>query len=204
MIELVSSDGPDVVCLQELPAWGTSQLESWSGMSSFPAVARRAVVPGRVGASITSLNQGLFRSGFVGQSNAILVAPTRAAEDEGQMRISDRGCERRVVQVVRVEGKFVVANLHASNDPAVARPEIQRAQEFVDELARPGDIVVLAGDFNVTDLRIDGFSQPAIGLDHVFVKGAPATAPLVWPRERRTRNGIVLSDHAPVEVVIGE
>lgn len=204
MIELISFDGPDVVCLQELPAWGTSRLESWSGMSSFPAVARRAVVPGRVGASITSLNQGLLRSGFVGQSNAILVARTSEAEDEGHMRISDRGRERRVVQVVRVAGKFVVANLHASNDPTIARAEIQRAREFVDEFTRPDDIVVLAGDFNVTELRIDGYSQPAIGLDQVLVKGGHATTPLVWPRERRMCNGIVLSDHAPVEVAIDD
>ena len=173
-------------------------------MRAFPVVARHALVPGRVGASITWLNHGLLRSAFVGQANAILVDPRLDAEDSGHRRISDHGRERRVVQAVRVAGRFVVANLHASNDAAVARSEIERAREFVDELARPADVVVLAGDFNVADLRIDGYSEPAIGVDHVFVKGASATPPLLWPRERRMRNGVVLSDHAPVEVAIGE
>jgi endonuclease/exonuclease/phosphatase family metal-dependent hydrolase len=203
MIELVAADGPDVVCLQELPLWGRACLERWSGMQSFPVAARHAVVPGRVGASLTWLNQGFFRSGFVGQANAILVAPGLEAEDEGHMRISDHGRERRVVQAVRVAERFLVANLHASTDAEVARDEGERAREFVEELARPDDVVVLAGDFNVTDLRLDGYSEPAIGLDHVFVRGAPATAPLVWPRERRTRNGVVLSDHPPVDVAVG-
>jgi endonuclease/exonuclease/phosphatase family metal-dependent hydrolase len=202
MVELVAADGPDVVCLQELPLWGMLHLERWSGMQPFAVAARRAPVPGRFGASLTWLNQGLFRSALVGQANAILVARTHPAEDAGHTRISDHGRERRVVQAVRVAERFLVANLHASNDAEVARAEIERAREFVDELARPDDVVVLAGDFNVTDLHIDGYSEPAIGLDHVFVSGARASAPLVWPRERRTRKQVVLSDHPPVEVVI--
>src|SRR5262249_28914313 len=32
MIDLVTRDHPDVVCLQELPVWALPHLESWSGM----------------------------------------------------------------------------------------------------------------------------------------------------------------------------
>src|SRR3990172_4313653 len=33
--------------------------------------------------------------------------------------------------------------------------------------------------------------------------GAPSTPVAVWPRERRVQEGVVLSDHAPVEVTVG-
>ena len=63
--------------------------------------------------------------------------------------------------------------------------------------------MVLAGDFNITALSLDGYSAPGPGIDHVLVRGAPTTPPVVWPVERRRHTGVVLSDHAPVEVGIG-
>src|SRR4029078_2711208 len=41
MLELVTRDGPDVVCLKELPVWALGHLESWSGMHATGAVARK-------------------------------------------------------------------------------------------------------------------------------------------------------------------
>lgn len=202
MIELVCDGRPDVVCLQEIPVWGIARLERWSWMQAFPVVARSPRVPRRIGTPVTRLNQGLFRSAFVGQANAVLVASHLEAADGGHASISDRGRERRVVQVVRIAGRFLVGNLHANRGPEVARLELERARAFVESFAGPDDVVVLAGDFNLSDIRLAGYSEPATGIDHVLVKGGSTSPPVVWPGERRMRKHLVLSDHAPVEVTI--
>jgi endonuclease/exonuclease/phosphatase family metal-dependent hydrolase len=58
---------------------------------------------------------------------------------------------------------------------------------------------VLAGDFNVGDPGLDGYTCPLEGIDHVLTRGADGMRVVVWPRERRKQNGIVLSDHPIVE-----
>jgi len=202
MIELVCADRPEVVCVQEIPVWGVARLERWSSMNVFSVAARRPLVPRRIGTPLTRLNQGFFRSAFVGQANAVLVRSSLEGEDCGHTRISDPGREARVVQAVRIADRFVVANLHASHGAEVARLELERARAFAESFARPNDVVVLAGDFNLPDVRLPGYSEPATGVDHVLVRAASTSEPVVWPRERREREGIVLSDHAPVEVTI--
>ena len=202
MIELVCHDRPDVVCLQEIPVWGVSRLERWSSMQVFPVVSRGPRVPRRIGTPVTRLNQGFFRSAFVGQANAVLVASSLEAEDRGHTCISDAGRERRVVQVVRIAHALVVANLHANGGSEVARLEIERARTFAESVADSDDVVVVAGDFNLSDISLPGYSEPVNGIDHVLVRGAPSFPPVVWPRERRMHGKVVLSDHAPVEVTI--
>ena len=203
MLEVVCHDRSDVVCLQELPVWGLAHLEEWSGMQAFPVVARTPRVPGSLGRLLTRLHHGFFRSAFVGQANAILVPRTLDARDLGSKQISDIGFERRVVQAVRVDERLVVANFHASTDLVAARTEFDRARAFAEELARPGEAVVLAGDFNLVSPQVAGYSAPTSGIDHVLVRGAETSEPLVWPPEQRELSGRHLSDHAPVEVTIG-
>ena len=207
MIELVSADGPDVVCLQEVPVWALARLEAWSGMASFGAVTRPPFWLGPVSMWITRAHQGLFRSGLAGQANAILVSRQSEAVDLGHEPISDRGRERRIVQAVRVAGlpSVVIGNLHATNDfrdAGVPRAEAARACAFVDSVARPGEALILAGDFNVEDPYLDGYSQPRDGIDDIFVRNGAVTDAVTWPPERRTVDGVVLSDHAPVECVV--
>jgi endonuclease/exonuclease/phosphatase family metal-dependent hydrolase len=207
MVKLATVDEPDVVCLQELPIWALPVLGIWSGMQSEAAIARPPLWPGTVAAWITRLNQGLFRSAISGQANAILVSRAHAVEDLGKETISDRGRERRVVQALRVNDRLVVANLHATNDfrrPDVPRREVERARLFAEGLARPEEPVVLAGDFNVHRIELAGYSAPADGIDHVLVRGMASSPPYLWPRERRMENGLVLSDHPPVELRLGE
>src|SRR5882724_9211424 len=73
MVELVSADRPDVVCLQEVPVWALKQLGGWSGMTAVGAVAARPRLgSAELGRWITELHHGLFRSAFTGQANAIL------------------------------------------------------------------------------------------------------------------------------------
>src|SRR5215210_1071138 len=82
MVRLVTHDGPDLVCLQEVPPWALESLGRWSGMQVFGQVAARPTVgplPSTIAAGrhVTDLNPGLLRSGFEGQANAILVSPDR-------------------------------------------------------------------------------------------------------------------------------
>lgn len=198
MVRLATADGPDVVCLQELGVWSLGRLEGWSGMHATCVIARRPRLPARFAGAISRLNQGFFRSGLEGQAQAIL---TRLpADDLGTLRVSDGIREPRLVNVVRY-GAAVIGNIHATNDfrdPTVPRAEIERASEFLDSLARQGETRILAGDFNLRDPALPG---PAI--DHVVVSGAEATPLEVWPTARRMQNGVVLSDHAPVEIRVG-
>lgn len=127
--------------------------------------------------------------------------------------------ERRVAQALRLRlpgGRTLrLVALHATSfpsDPAVPDAEVARAAAWLHELAAPDDIAVLAGDLNVPPhaspalerLVEQGFSEPAPWIDQILVRGA-ATAgpPVTWPAEARARpDGLLLSDHAPVEVTI--
>jgi endonuclease/exonuclease/phosphatase family metal-dependent hydrolase len=126
--------------------------------------------------------------------------------------------ERRVCQVVRValpDGRVAsISNFHAtgSKDKRIPDAEVMRAATFADALSGPDEVCVLAGDFNITaerSLTLNeitgpewGFSRPAEGIDHVLVRGAEASAPERWPISRRRVDGVVVSDHSPVDVRI--
>jgi endonuclease/exonuclease/phosphatase family metal-dependent hydrolase len=198
-VRLASADRPDVLCLQELPLWSLPLLARWSGMQSFPARTRRAPLGARAGRALTGTHYGVVRSAFSGQANALLVAPDHEAQDLGSIRISDRRNHPRVCQAVQISGRLVVANIHASG--AVAQTEVAHALAWLDSLIRPGESLVLAGDFNAA-LELPGFSAPHGGIDDIFVRGAEATSLHVWPEERRRQNGVVLSDHSPVELTV--
>ena len=47
---------------------------------------------------------------------------------------------------------------------------------FAEAAARAGEVVVLAGDFNLQELELAGYSAGAAGIDHVLVRGAAAIA----------------------------
>ncbi len=229
MVKLATEDHPDALCLQEVPVWALSRLEGWSGMQAFGAVASRPkLISAELGRLITELNHGFFRSAFTGQANAILLAPAFTPVGEGSIVLNPRSFrraeakkleldfrtrlgwarERRVCQAVRAEtdGRFVsVANLHASGLDELADVELQRAADFAESFAEPGDTLVLAGDFNIgpgtsqTLKHLDGYSEPIPGIDQVLVKGSEALGTERWPPEQRTVDGHLLSDHAPVE-----
>ena len=244
MVRLVTADGPDVVCLQEVPLWALELLDDWSGMASVgetAAPARLGPLPSTaaIGRAVTSLHHGLLRSAFSGQANAILVAaPLRVLERESivlnsrpfrraqadwlRLPLLARlawAKERRVCHAVRLarpDGTtMVIANLHATSYPPDARladAELLRAATFADALARPGEPCALAGDFNIRLSRSQtleelarpewGFSPAGPGIDHVLVRGAERGPARTWPEERRRVGGVLLSDHAPVEVEI--
>ena len=199
MIRLACADEPDVLCLQELPLWSLRFLEHWSGMRVFAARTRRALLGSRTGRVLTAAHYGVFRSAFTGQANAILVAQEHTADDLGFLTISDRRHHPRVCQAVRIDSRLVVANIHASGE--VAQRQVDRALAWLEDLVRLREPLVVAGDFNAS-LTLPGFSPPHGGIDDVHVRGTQATPLDVWPLERRRQNGVVLSDHAPVELTV--
>ncbi len=228
MIRIATADDPDVLCVQEVPA---------AALGSFTAgdvASRPTVISAKLGEMITDFNHGLLRSAVSGQGNAILVAPRLRVLAHKRLTLNPRrfrnakarelnlnlgaqlswAKERRIVQALRLADDtgrtYLVANAHCTHSwDGIAEAELLRAAWFATSSAVPGDVVVLAGDFNLTATSPAlqalcssewGFSAAAPGIDHVLVRGCKASAPEVWPEERRTWNGKVLSDHAPVEV----
>ncbi|MGH2970787.1 MAG: endonuclease/exonuclease/phosphatase family protein [Gaiellaceae bacterium] len=196
MVELISGDDPDVVCLQEVPIWALLFLERWSGMRGFCADGTPPrVFNAQLGRWITELNHGILRSAVTGEGIATLVARRHAVIDEQRVRIA----KNRVVLSLRLEGGPAVVNAHVTGG-AVAEEQFRQ----VGDLAH-GDSTVLAGDFNLKPpYELEGFSAPLAGsIDQVLVRGLPSTGPFAWPAERRRLDGKLLSDHAPVEVTVG-
>jgi hypothetical protein len=220
-----------------LSSW--SGLQACTDVAHLPRLGPLPI-PAKLGRKITSLNHGLFRSAVSGQAIAILLGPEAEVLGRDVLVLNSRDFreaqarwlalplvarlawakERRVVQTVRARMRdgstVIVANLHATSYPAdqrLADAELLRAAVFVDGLAHPGDVVVLAGDFNVPAARSAtqaeltneewGFSEPAAeGIDQILVRGASVDALTRWPRERRRVGGRVLSDHTPVDAKV--
>ncbi len=217
-IRLATEDDPDVVCLQELPLWSLRHLEQWSGMAVFSARTRHRL--GRLGRRPTDVHHGFLRSLLTGQANAILVAKQRSVSDHRRRVLSGRRVdwpqERRVAHGVRVRDvsgeEIVIVNLHLSHlgQGHRAEAELQTTVALAEELATGGEPIVLAGDFNLTSaseglqgLVAAGYSTPGPGIDHILVRGVASTPLSAWPVDRRTVDGRVLSDHAPVELSVG-
>ena len=232
-VRLAATGEPALVCLQELPLWSLEYLDDWSGMTAIGVVAARTLVPRELGRRLTALDPGLLRSALTGQGNAMLVAPGLRVVDSSSIVLNPPSFrrrlaipvgariawakERRVCQAVRLalpDGRTLsAANLHATSyrlDQRLADAEVLRAAVFLDAVAAPGDVAVLAGDFNLqagrsqalADLRGWGFSEPGPGIDHVLVRGAASAPERRWPEDRRRIAGALVSDHAPVEVTI--
>lgn len=173
MLALATADGPDVLCLQELPAWALGRFTA-GDVAARPAVGPLPV-PRTVGRLLTAPDHGLLRSAFSGQGNAIELAARHRLLGRGrlvlnslrfrreQARALHLGAvtrlawakERRIVQTVRFAasggGSYLVANLHCTGSPDRRLPdaELLRAASFAVSSACPEDVVVLAGDFNV-------------------------------------------------------
>jgi endonuclease/exonuclease/phosphatase family metal-dependent hydrolase len=224
MVRLAAEDRPEVLCVQELPAWALPRVSAWSGMTAVADLAQRPMLgplPSHpeVGRRLTELNPGLLRSAFSGQGNAILttlellgrwrtVLNPAGLRRRTHVRVVARlawAKERRICQAVRLrllDGRTaIVANLHATGgDPAITTAEVDRAAAWVTRLAAPDEPVVLAGDFNTAPLLGGyGFDEAGWGIDHVLVRGLDAGEQRAWPDDRRRLDGLLLSDHAPVE-----
>jgi hypothetical protein len=180
-----------------------------------------------LGRHLTDLNPGLFRSGFEGQANAILVRRPILARHvltlnpfRFRLEVARRlglplvrqlawAKERRQAIAVRHEGGTLLVNLHATHarDVRIPEAEVERAVHWAGQLAGE-DLCVVAGDLNVDTHRsevfgrLDGFSPAGPGVDHVLVRGAEVSEYDRLGLDRRRLDDLVLSDHAAVEVQI--
>lgn len=237
MVRLATADAPDVLCLQEVPAWALAEF-TIGDVAARPVIGP-VPITARVGRTLTDVHHGVLRSAFAGQGNALQLAPRLRVLDHrvltlnpGRFRRAQGRAlglaprarrawakERRIVQAARLEAldgrTFVVANLHCTSyapDQRLPDAELLRAAWFVSSLAEPGDVQVLAGDFNVLASRSCtladltgpewGFSAAGPGIDHILVRGAEATELGRWPDAQRAHGDRLLSDHAPVELEI--
>ena len=150
MVRLAAADGPDVLCLQEVPVWALEFLAGWSGMATVGAVAappRIGPLPSTaaIGRVLTDLNHGLLRSAFTGQANATLVSSRLRVLEERTLVLNPPrfrraqarwlgldlvtrlawAKERRICLAVRVAlpegGTALVGNLHATHFEADQR-----------------------------------------------------------------------------------
>ena len=199
-------------------------------------------VPAAHGRALTSLHHGVLRSAFAGQGNAILipsgatVRATRTITLNTNVFCEERGAklgltprairrwerERRICHLVQYElpkrRLFTAATLHATNEPAdprLADAELRRATSFVERGAELDEVLILAGDFNITREQSKTIEELLAGppesrwsdsgplVDHVLLRGARPLSVRVWPDAERMLEGRLLSDHAPVEVEVG-
>ena len=237
MLELATRDDPDLLCVQEVPAWALDRFTA--GDVAARPMFGPVPIPAGLGRALTDLDHGRLRSAFSGQGNGILVKPGIRVLGHATLPLNPRrfrdaearelglgavarlawAKERRIVQSLRLQlpdaRTLLVANLHCTSyrpDKRIANAELLRAAWFAVSEAQPGDVVVLAGDFNVTALQSPvletlqddewGFSAPGPGIDHVLVRGGTVSPVVRWDDARRTRDDRLLSDHAPVEVEI--
>jgi endonuclease/exonuclease/phosphatase family metal-dependent hydrolase len=178
MLRLAVADEPDVLCLQEVPAWALGRF-TLGEVAARPAIGP-VPIPAELGRRLTVPNHGLLRSAFSGQGNAMEVSPRLRVLARDSLTLNPRrfraaqsralglglvarlawAKERRIVQALRVQetgGRTLfVANLHCTSYPAderLADAELLRAAWFAVSKAAPEDVVVLAGDFNVRAAR---------------------------------------------------
>jgi endonuclease/exonuclease/phosphatase family metal-dependent hydrolase len=239
LVRLAAADEPDVLCLQELSVWALVELPGWSGMTAVTDVARRPLpLLGELARTLSELDARRFRSAITGEANAVLLQrsltvvehrrlvlnPFRFRRLQGrQLRLplAERlrwASERRVLQALRIrrgDSTLVVANAHVTGhkDKRIPDAELLRAAVFVDGFARPGEPILLCGDFNLSVRNSRTLAElmtpewgfrgaTPTGIDHILVRGLHTSPPKIWPVERRTRDGRVFSDHAPVDVEV--
>ena len=196
MVELVTADHPDVVCLQEVPAWALGRLEGWSGMRAIAAVAAEPLLrSAELGRLVTDLHHGILRSAVTGEALAILLSPSLSVTEERRERVAPN---RVLLGVTLGDGTFV-GDFHVTGgEPA------EEQFRTVVELAGDGP-AILAGDVNLRPpYALEGWSEPLAGsIDQILVRGLPSAPPVAWPADRRRIDGKLLSDHAPVEATVG-
>ena len=209
MIELATADAPGVLLLQEVPVWSLARLEEWSGMRAYPA--RRARAPHRPSALavwLTRQHTGLFRSRLGGQAIAVLVdrdrserGPRRSRGERTGPRAPGRagGADRRISVSSRTP-----TSRRCRFRSQRARRELERVRAFVERVARARRGARDRRRPQPRPARARRLPGRRRRGSTTSSSQASAAAPLqVWPPQRRVQNGVVLSDHAPVERLLG-
>src|SRR5690348_4326165 len=166
MLARATADGPDVLCLQEVPAWALGRFTA-ATLASRPSIGPLPI-PAGLGRLLTRPNHGVLRSAFAGQGNAIQLAARHEVLSERELVLNppgfrDRtarelrlglvarlawGHERRTAHTVRFrapDGRtFLVANAHCTSyarDRRLADAELARLVAFARTAAEAEDVV---------------------------------------------------------------
>src|SRR4051812_7095041 len=71
MLRLATVDNPDVLCVQEVPAWALDKF-TVGDVAARPVLGPLPITR-RLGRYLTDPHHGLFRSAFSGQGNAMII-----------------------------------------------------------------------------------------------------------------------------------
>lgn len=197
---LVSSWEWDVALLQEVPPWWPGELARLADAEQRHArTSRNALLALR--RAVASRRPELAKSNG-GGCNAILARRSIVEHEDLMLR---RWPERRVAQLVRLDGGTCVANFHASARPALAEQELERLWERAVGWAR-GQPLVLGGDLNLRHPRhppgVDHVA--ARDVDHLLALGMTpvAAAEQLDRRVHVDERTVELSDHPPLAVTL--
>jgi endonuclease/exonuclease/phosphatase family metal-dependent hydrolase len=245
MVELITADRPDIVCLQEVPAWAFKQLGEWSGMQVVTGRGKRPKlgpfpIPGGLGKVLAAPNAGKRSKKYAGKGNAILFPNNAVVRSHKTITLNtnpfveERGVrfgltnkqmlwwerERRVCQVLQYElpdrQRYLVANLQTTStgDLRIPDAELRRAINFVIRCSELEEALIVLGDFNIpraqsaaigelmNALPEDRWMTSGPQVDFVLLRRAINTSVRVWPDEERAYDGVLLSNHPPVEATI--
>jgi endonuclease/exonuclease/phosphatase family metal-dependent hydrolase len=214
--DLLAGADWDVALLQECPPRFAAALARACGAEPHRALtSRNSLAALRTLAA--RLNPDLIASGE-GGSNLTLVragGALGAVVERRELTIHSGRPERRAMAFTRTGSGVCVANLHASERPALATEDVLRAAEAASEWAGEAPLL-FGGDLNLRPTESPeifeqlaqrfGLAAPTAprAIDHLLARGLePIEPPRQWPAERREvqHEGLALrlSDHAPVE-----
>jgi endonuclease/exonuclease/phosphatase family metal-dependent hydrolase len=154
MVELITADKPDIVCLQEVPTWALRQLAGWSGMQVVTARGKKPKlgaipIPAGLGKTLAVPNAGKRSKKYAGKANVILFPKQATVRNYKTITLNtnpfveDRGAlfgftkkqmlwwerERRVCQVLQYEmpdrQRYLVANLHTTSTGDLRIPDAE-------------------------------------------------------------------------------
>jgi endonuclease/exonuclease/phosphatase family metal-dependent hydrolase len=206
----------DVALLQECPPrWGGPLARDCGAELHRSLTSRNWLLP--VTGFLARHNPDLIGSSE-GGSNAILVRGDAGGIVERRSFTLGLRPERRRMAFARLGCGACVTSLHASTSVPRAERELLRAAGRATTWAGRAPLV-LGGDFNVRprgsdlferlaeDYGLSGATAPD-SIDHLLVRGAETIeGPRAWPARARELpcDGLALrlSDHAPVEALLG-
>jgi len=187
----------DAALLQEVPPWWPASLALAAGAQQRTALTSRN--------SALALRRALAKrwpelaKSNGGGANAVLARASILAHRALRLRTWP---ERRVAQLVRLEGGVCLANYHASSRVQLAEAELDALCEQALRWAA-GAPLIIGGDLNLRAPRAPGDGLAHIcarDVDHIFARRFRARAPC-RRLERDAQLGprhVALSDHVPL------
>ena len=187
----------DAALLQEVPPWWPAWLALAAGAQQRTALTSRN--------SALALRRALAKrwpelaKSNGGGANAVLARASILAHRALRLRTWP---ERRVAQLVRLEGGVCLANYHASSRVQLAEAELDALCEQALRWAA-GAPLIIGGDLNLRAPRAPGHGLAHIcarDVDHIFARRFRARAPC-RRLERDAQLGprhVALSDHVPL------